>query len=325
MAAAGGSHELLSAIYDLVLLHSGRDAFATHAGLATLLMETFPRIRAELERAPSVLVPSLSNAVENLRDRGDGFARALPGVVRGLEDPHAMLDASAVLAWRLGDPRLREGALRVAPTLPPRTLLAALGLEGWSDAAAPVAIEALQVDAWHLPSELILPATLEAIAPGRGERVRAVVEGLRSAPPVPLGRWHLVASVGAFTGFGGCFDSPPVVLDGGDRHTLHVRTGDAFFVIEADVFGWSCRQELDPGLQLRRAEDGGTVRRLAGKLGLGEGARVSPEGLVDLARESARVPALRGCSAFTFVPGRLAATTSDSHQVRILAGRREPL
>jgi hypothetical protein len=327
IADAGGSHALLSAVYDLVLLHAGRDAMATHPGLATLLLETVPRLRVELERAPGLLVPSLSNAVENLREKGDAFARAVPAIVKGLDDPRTMLDASAVLAWRLGDPRLRAGALRVASTIPARTLLAALGLDAWPDAAAPAAIMALELDAWHLPSDLVSPRTLEAIASAPGEEpVRPIIEALRAAPAAPLGRWAVVASVGAFSGFGGSFDAPPLVLDGGDRHMLHVRVGDAFFVVEADVFGWSCRREHDPALQLRRPEGGGAMRKLAGKLGLGaEGARVSPEGIVEIGRESLRVPALRGCTAFSFAQGRLAATTVDSHHIRILTSRRDPL
>jgi hypothetical protein len=326
IANAGGSHALLSAVYDLVLLHAGRDALATHPGLSTLLLETLPLVGAELERAPGVLVPALSNAVENLRDKGDAFARELPGVLKGLDDPRMMLDACGVLAWRLGDPRLRASALRVAPTLPARALLAALGLGAWPEAAAAVAIEALQLDAWHLPSDLASPATLVAVARAPGERVRSTIDALRAAPPVSLDRWRVVASVGAFTGFGGSFDSPPVVLDGGDRHTIHLKAGDTFFVIEADVFGWSCRREKDRGLPTRRPEGGGALRKIAGKLGLGgEEARVSPDGVVELGRESARIPALKGCTAFSFTPGRIAATSADSHHVRVLVAHRDPV
>jgi hypothetical protein len=326
IADQGGSHALLTAVYDLILLHAGRDALAAHPGLAALFVETFPRIRTELERAPGVLVPSLSNAVENLREKGEAFARTLPAVVTGLDDPRKVLDASAVLAWRLGDPRLRASALRIAAGLPPGQVLAALGLEAWPEAAAPVAIAALQLDAWHLPSDLVSAGTLEAIARAPEERVPSVVDALRTARPTSLGRWHVVGSVGAFTGFGGSFDAPPVVLDGGDRHTLHVRVGDAFFSLEADVFGWRCRGEQDRALPVRGADGGGAMRKLAGKLGLGgEEPRVSAEGIVELGRESVRVPELQRCTAFTYVPGRLAATTADSHHVRILAGRGEPL
>ncbi len=326
IASEGGSHGLLSAVYDLVLLHAGRDAVATHPGLFTLLLETFPRIRAELERSPGVLVPALSNAVENLGAKGDAFARELAGVVKGLDDSRTLLDACGVLAWRLGDPRLRAGALRVAPTIPPSTLLAALGLGAWPEEAAPLAIEALQFDAWHLPSDIVSPATLDAVARAPGARVRSVLEALRTAPAVPLDRWRIVASAGAFTGFGGSFDAPPVVLDGGDRHTIHVNAGDASFVIEADVFGWSCRREQDRGLPVRRADGGRALRKIAGRLGLGgEEARVSPDGVVELGRESVRIAALKGCTAFSFAPGRIAATSADSHHVRVLAGRRDPV
>ncbi len=107
---------------------------------------------------------------------------------------------------------------------------------------------------------------------------------------------------------------------------MHVKAGDAFFVIEADVFGWSCRREQDRGLSTRRPDGGGALRNIVGRLGLGGGeARVSPDGVIELGRESARIPALKGCTAFSFVPGRIAATSADSHHVRVLAGRRNPV
>ena len=44
--------ELLVAVFDVLLLHTGRDAFALHPGLNVLFAETLPRLRPLLVRRP---------------------------------------------------------------------------------------------------------------------------------------------------------------------------------------------------------------------------------------------------------------------------------
>jgi hypothetical protein len=326
LADRGASPALLSAIYDLVLLHAGRDALATHPGLAVLLFDAFPALLPLLERRPAALVAALSNAVENLGPRGDAFARGLVNLAGGLDDPGLFLKACAVMAWRLGDPRLRVGALAVASALPPRTLLRALALDPWPDPAAPVALAALETDAWQLPADRLSPSTLAALLRAPEERAGAVEAALRSAAPPLLSRWRGASQVGAFTGFGGAFDAPPIVLDGGDRHTLHVRAGDGFFLVEADCFGWRCRPEPDPQLPVRRPEARGALSRIVGRLtSAGEAARLMPDGTFELDGEAARIPELEGSTAYSYAPGRLAVTGADSHHVRVLVAWRDAL
>jgi hypothetical protein len=323
---APGSEELLSAVYDLVLLHVARDALATHPGLEVLLRQTFPGLRPLLLERPSALPAALSNAVEGLGIRGPAFAEGIAGVGAVAGGAATLLEAGGVLAWRLGEVRLRSAAMRAAPDLPPRALLAALDLPDWPGEAAPLALAAVRGDAWVAPRDRVADATLAAVPRLPAAQIAELAARLEAPPAVPLGRWRVSARVGDFSGFGGSFDSPPLVLDGGaDRHVVYARSGDACFRIDADVFGWSCR--VEPGVDLGvRAVDGGgpSLKRLVAKLSPARGReRLAADGTVEVGGEKATFPELAGANAFTVLPSALAASHGDSHRIRILTPRRE--
>lgn len=229
LAGAGepGSAELLASVYDLILLHAGRGKLATEGGdspgLGELLRVTFPRLRRLLLARPTDLPAALSNAVENLGDRGLDLAGGLGGLADAVTDADALLDAGAVLAWRLGEARLRTTALAKARQLPPAVTRIALGLAAGKVKDVTRILDGLEADGWCRPD-----------AP-------------QASPPVaaPDG-WRLTALLGNFRGFDGHFDEPPVLLDAGGqggRHRFWVRSGATPYRIDADVFGWVCRPD----------------------------------------------------------------------------------
>jgi hypothetical protein len=212
---------LLDALFDLILLHAGRGTLTPDGGrspaVGVLLRESFPALRPMLLAKPRSLPGALSNAVENSGGRGVTFARTLPAVAAHPTSADELLDAGAVLAWRLGDARLRPVALAAAAKLPPDAVLAALGLPDRPPDAAPALVAALTADGWHRPD----------------------------SPDRPDG-WSLAARLGNFRGFDGHFDEPPRLLDGGPhatRHRFWVRCGRDRFRIDADVFGWVCQPD----------------------------------------------------------------------------------
>jgi hypothetical protein len=223
----GRSAALLDAVFDLILLHAGRGHLAPvgagggRPGLRRLLADAFPRLRPLLLARPRHLPGALSNAVENLGPRGVDFAAALAGLAAVVTSPDELLDAGAVLAWRLGDARLRGGALDAAKRLPPRAALDALGLPALPAEAAPAVLAGLAADGWSPPGQ---------------------------TPAAPAAGWRLAARVGEFVGFGGDFEGPPRLLDAGGQETRHrfwVSSGGVNYRLDADVFGWVCRP--DPG------------------------------------------------------------------------------
>ncbi len=240
-AAAAG--ELLSAVYELILLHAGRGTLTLGQGVAVLLAETFPAVRPLLLARPQQLPGALSNAVENLGPAGAAFARGITALAPHLQRPEELLDAGAVLAWRLGEARLRGGALDRAARLPAPVALGALGIPDWPAETLPLVLAGLRDDGWHRPGEILSPATRDVLARAERGRIDKLAEELSKRADAAPARWRLAGRLGNFVGFGGHFEQPPLLLEVQEEagaHRFHVRSGDAVFRIDADVFGWVC-------------------------------------------------------------------------------------
>ena len=318
--------DLLSSVFDLVLLHCARGTMSSAPGVRPLLTETFPRIRPLLLARAASLPAALSNAAENLGPRGPRFASLLPGLAPHAESASALLDAGAVLAWRLGDARLRETALALAPHLAPRLLLAAMDLSDWPGEAAPLAVEAARSRGWRPPAAALRDETLAALRGAPPERVETLRRQLADPAEPPIERWTVASRAGEFTGFGGTFDEPPVVPDGGARHRFFARCGGATFVVDADVFGWTCRRTGPVDLPVRDVGRGASLAaRLARLVAADAGVRVAADGTIVSASGSVRLPDLEGASSFAVLPGALAVACADSHRIRIVAPPAEPL
>lgn len=220
----GDAPELFAALFDLILLHAGRgliapmtpglaDASGSRSpALSVLLREVFPRLATLLAVRPKQLPGALSNAVENLGPLGLDFARRLSELAERIPDAAVLLDAGAVLAWRLGDARLRKPALDLANKLPADLVAHLLDLPG---APVEAVLRDLSREGWLLPGH--------------------------AAP----GGWHLAARLGNFAGFAGAFAAPPVLLDAGDddRHRFWVRAGGHTYRLDGDTFGHVCRPD----------------------------------------------------------------------------------
>jgi hypothetical protein len=329
--AEPGTPELLLAVYDLLLLHAGRGTLApgggSHPGIGILLRETFPKIRHLLLARPGVLPAALSNAVENVGRRGPEFARELVAVAENIREPDDLLDAGVVLAWRLGEPRLRAKALDVAARTPARAVLAALGVVSWPNSAASLLITALATDAWRPIGTLFTARTIDRLPSEIPERLAALRNRLAAPPAAPLSAWTAAACIGNFRGFDGHFDEPPVLLNAGDqggRHRFWARCGDESFEVDADAFGWVCRPatvDFQPGkLAARRGRVASLLRR--DKV---DEPRLFADGTFELAGDSLRQPLFARASSFVATNSLLAFTLADSFRIRILTPGWKPL
>ena len=292
-----GTSTLLASVFDLVLLHAGRGLLVpgggSHPGIGLLLRETFPRLRRLLLQDPRSLPGALSNAVERV-PRGADLARGLTRVGDSLRDGRQLLDAGAVLAWRLGEPRLRDDALAAAKRLPAKVALPVLGLDAWPEAAAPLAIAGLAADGWRRPEGLLTAETLRGLEGMPAAGVDSLACALAAPPPEPLVRWKLAGLACGFQGFDGTFAAPPLLLEESEalsRHRFLVRSGGMDYRIHADAFGWVSRPATEEGLSP------------AG------GAR--PEH-----------PALREATSWVVRGDAIAFTTADSYRIRVLAPAR---
>jgi hypothetical protein len=331
-----GSADLLSSAYDLILLHAGRGTLApapggggSHAGISFLLRHTFPRLRHLLLARPGFLPAALSNATENLGRGGADFAREIAGIAGFLRNAGDLLEAGTVLAWRLGEARLRGKALEMAPRLPPRAALSALGLPDWPETAAPLAVSALAADAWRHPQRLFTPETLGHLEREAPEKRETLEQALAASPAAPLSEWTLAGRPGDFAGFDGHFAEPPLLLKCGDpcsRYRFWVRSGEAHSRIDADAFGWVSRP--DPLADFPAAEISARPGRLAslisGKKESRE-ARLFPDGTFERGGDSVSFPYAKRATSFVARDDFLAFTLADSFRVRVLAPSWRPL
>jgi hypothetical protein len=311
------ANELCLNVFELILLHAVRNSFAVRPGIKILMCNAFPRLRMLLLKSPRDLPGSLCNATENLGQKGAEFAEGLGAMAHHFATPENLLATGALLAWRLGEARLRTPALAGARGLPPGIVLEALGLPGWPDGAVSLVLAALENDGWRAPRMRLSERTLRAL--GRAElKSDELIRTLESAPTPRLREWKIDFGVGAFSGFDGSFDSPPIVLNGGDRHTFFVRSGETFFQLTADCFGWVCRTIADPELDARMPRTTSVWSRLGLRAAADDRKWLSPDGELTLDGESARFDALREATAFVPFPRLVAFTTRDSYRVRIL-------
>ena len=304
-----GDGALLGKVYDLLLLHAGREAFGRHPALVPLFGEVLPALGPHLRASPS-LAASLSNAVEGAGARALELARAFATLGPLTEGPAQLLDAGAVAAWRLGQARLRSAALRVAKGLPSRALLVALDLADWPEAAAPLAVASLEADGWRPPREAISSATLKALRTASPGEVARMAGALATPQPAPLALWEVAGRAGDFSGFGGPFDGPPELLSASGRHAFHVASAGEAFLVEADVFGWRVRRVTAP------FPAGGEAPAEV---------RVAPDGTVSLGKERALFPRLAGTTSCVPFPRGAACALRQSHRLRFLVPRRIPL
>jgi len=209
LSARQASDALLQAAFDLVLLLAAQSRLPAVARAGSdaqgRLLDALPELAPTLSLRPDLLA-AWSNAVGNLGGRGREFAAALPDLANACP-PERLLEAGAVLAWRLGEPRLRQRALAIAATLPPTATASALDVpvSHLADAMAQ-----LNANAWRRPGRPVL------------------------------------TQIGDFNGFGGPFAVPPLLLGTSQGHNLHVLCGTLRHRIAADAFGWRCLPDADP-------------------------------------------------------------------------------
>lgn len=327
-ADSGDPSPLLHEIFDLILLHSGRGLLTPESALQIMLRELFPKLRAQLIARPTRLPASLSNATEHLGARGVEFVRALARLAPRLNSPEVTLDAGTILAWKLGEARLREHALKAFSQIPNATALEALGLGDWPACAAPLAVAALMGDGWRNPRERVRPETLEKLESVPREELVALLEKLAAPEPMPLANWGRCASVCEFAGFGGKFLQPPKLLNAGRKSNAHVfwvRSGDENFRIDADLFGWVCKADSAAQFPVLESPAG---MGLFSALGLSSAASKSmllSDGRLMVRGESAEFSELAGASSFNLWNDGFAATLADSFRVHVYRSVRPAL
>ena len=207
---------VVSAAYDLALELIGQKlagAEATQSFIDELWQKLLPTLPESLAADPGRIMAGFCNVVHNLtRIPGARPSQWLEEMSRlgpmCSTDVEACLKCGQILAWRAGMAHHRAGALAVAGTLSGSLALAAVGAP--ASASWPTIRQHLAEDLWFDPSQPAVPTA------SRSEL-------------------RVVAQAGAFRGFGGSFDVPPLVTSAGD-HFL-VSGNEECWLLTADIFG----------------------------------------------------------------------------------------
>ena len=195
-----------------------------------------------------------------------------------------------------------------------------------AEEAAGVVVAALAADAWRAPEAALEEGTVKRLAGAPAAEVEKIRRAVSAPARAPLAHWGPAGTVGEFSGFGGPFDEPPVLLDGGPeghRHRFFAMSGDAAWRIDADLFGWTCRADgAAAGYSVREAKARGRLSSLL--FGGDDGSpALAPDGAVQFGGESAKFPAAAGATSFVSTADFLAYTLPDSHARPPLAPKTE--
>jgi len=182
---------------------------------------------------PHRLMSALANAQVHwaTQENGIGWSQTVIALATRARNVDELLTAGQVAAWRHGLAHYRESALDRARDLEPSLAAIALGigLREWT----PDLIAALREDRWFRPDAR-----------------------------QPVSRPFVATHIGAFVGFGGGFEAPPLAsLHLGE---LLLTSGRAHFGVYADAFGATLQptvqtssvsaQSLPPGWRIEGAD-----------------------------------------------------------------------
>ncbi len=234
---AGAAAALVDALYDTSLallgqrwIGPGGRAPSVVSGWE-LLSEHAPALLAQ---QPQALIISIANALSHwsAQGGGDDWLLTLAELASRARSPDDLLRAGQVAAWRQGLAHYRSSALERARTLDRELLALALGVapENWHESM----LVRLHAERWYRPDQ----------------------PDAAAAPKV-------VGQVGAFVGFGGRFEEPPLAGEIGGE--LLLDSGSARFSLYADAYGANVQAHGDG--QLLAAQrlpqgwriDGGTL------------------------------------------------------------------
>lgn len=246
------THAVAVALYELSLqLFQLRLAGATtHCPLIVeawgLLLPRLPRLlAAEPVRVASSLTHALNRLTEMRGPRPREWLRLMTAVAPHAAELATWLQAGQIAAWRAGAAHYRRAALQLARELlpaAPAAVAAALGQSPDLDTASlNTLLQRLAADPWLHPDN--------------------------AQPPPAAPQLRLAATAGAFRGFGGPFETPPIVQLVNDQFLAADRSRS--WVISADACGvtflpaglapLSITRQLAPGPRFSLTAATGTV------------------------------------------------------------------
>lgn len=223
------SEEVALALYDISLDLVGKTLFGAETRYPALLrgwQQLFHQLPQLLTEDPLRFSGAVMNALFNLsvahNTRPTFWIDEMLRLGRQCDELDSFLDVGKVVAWRAGMAHFRDGALDACLRLAPALAREALALADYEDAA--LLEEVGELVARLRPDPWLAPWVASQVASQGERRDLAIQRELK-----------VVATVGAFRGFGGVFTSQPeVVAADGD---FYVYDNENCWLMTADLFG----------------------------------------------------------------------------------------
>jgi hypothetical protein len=201
---------VLVVAYDIALNLIGRDLAGPHVHnqrMNRLWQTIFPVLAVRVAESPQLVLGALSNALINIETlsggRPDQWLDMMQKLAPQTSSCQQLLNIGVLVAWCCGAAHFRQAALRISSELPDALVLNALGVD--KKISTSVLLQNLENNPWWL---LQLQTTSK--------------QGIQK-------------EVGAFSGFGGSFSTPPLVRVNDDGFV--VKSGDRYNILIADSYG----------------------------------------------------------------------------------------
>lgn len=198
---------VVDAVYEAALALAARKSIGPGARsqlLADAWTGVFPVFAPLVAAQPAPVLGMLSNAIVYLEalpgTRPRQWLAEMAALGPRIDTAAQLAVAGQIAAWRAGAAHFREGAIGAADGLPAALALAALRAPADGDLQA-LLLRMIDDPWWR----------------GAGDAAREDVE------------------IGAFTGFGGAFGTPPQIRAAPDRFV--VRSGERYFTLMVDAYG----------------------------------------------------------------------------------------
>jgi len=208
----------------------------TSVRMELLFNELLPLIPEILLKSAFNSIGKLINAGENLRNKSIEFYSKLVKIAKvGCLNSDNLSDVGVVIAWSVGEIRLRKHALDIIEKLSPHIIKTLMDLEKVSDSVAlriaPFVSSILSSHKWRPLSKPFSNEFIDLIQKGQKITQNIIENELKSPSIINQNELILLGDVGGFYGFGGWFKTTPRIVWGPDSTIIaYTSAGDSAII-----------------------------------------------------------------------------------------------
>lgn len=228
--------DIFEFVFDLFLYAVSKRYYAlpgkniTSIRMELLFEQLLPLIPEILAKSPTSSIGRLINAGENLRDKSEEFYRRLIKVAKvGCLNSDNLANVGIIIAWSVGETRLRQSALKILEKLNPDLIVTLLDLDKIPRSItinfAPYISTILEYNKWRSLNKPFSEKFMKLIQNGQIVSQDLIENEIKGSGIITTSKLKILNDVGGFYGFGGGFKTPPRII-WGPNETLIAYTPD---------------------------------------------------------------------------------------------------